>query len=145
MQIAKPKVKLGSLLLRLDLQYCLKGDEQVFQLSQSSYLKDLQYLNLRGCKITDTGFSELLQSKSMRSLAVLIVRDNKIKQIQGPFSDLEEATEKQLRKGVMNLHLLDIRGNKLTTLVHKDAVNFLKDTVVLMWGNPFENQDVYLH
>ena len=78
-------------------------------------------------------------------MAVLIVRDNKIKQIQGPFSDLEEATEKQLRKGVMNLHLLDIRGNKLTTLVHKDAVNFLKDTVVLMWGNPFESQDVYLH
>ena len=103
MQIAKPKVKLGSLLLRLDLQYCLKGDEQVFQLSQSSYLKDLQYLNIRGCKLTDTGFSELLQSKSMRSLAVLIVRDNKIKQIVGPFADLEEATEKQLRKGVMNL------------------------------------------
>lgn len=59
----------------------------------------------------------MLQSKCLRSLEVLIVRDNKIKQIDGPFSDLEEATEKQLRKGVMRLQLLDIRNNRLTSIV----------------------------
>jgi len=37
-----------------------------------------------------------------------------VKQIEGPFSDLEEATEKQIKKGVMKLQLLDIRDNKLT-------------------------------
>ena len=74
----------------------------------------------------------------MRSVEILIVRDNKIKEIVGPFSDLEDATEKQLRKGVMKLHLLDIRGNKLTKIVQSNAVNFLKETVVLMWNNPFE-------
>lgn len=72
-------------------------------------MKDLQYLNLRGCKFTDTGFQELIQSKSLQSVEVLIVRDNKIKKIEGPFSDLEDATEKQIRKGIMRLRLLDIR------------------------------------
>ena len=29
--------------------------------------------------------------------------------------------------------------------MHKDAVNFLRETVVLMWGNPFDSQEVYLN
>jgi hypothetical protein len=33
---------------------------------------------------------------------------------------------------------LDIRGNRLTKIFLKEAVSFLKDTVVLMWDNPFE-------
>lgn len=45
-----------------------------------------------------------------------MVRENKIKKIEGPFSDLEDCTEKQLRKGVMKLKLLDIRGNKLVSV-----------------------------
>ena len=71
-------------------------------------------MNLRGCKFTDTAFQEILQSKSLHSVEVLVVRDNKIKKIEGPFGDLQEATEKQIRKGVMKLRLLDIRGNRLT-------------------------------
>ena len=80
-------------------------------------MKDLQYLNLRGCKFTDTGFQELIQSKSLHSVEVLVVRDNKIKKIEGPFGDLEEATEKQIRKGIMRLRLLDIRNNRLSQIV----------------------------
>lgn len=95
-------------------------------------------MNLRGCKFTDTGFQELLQSKSLHSVEVLVVRDNKIKKIEGPYSDLEEATEKQIRKGIMKLRLLDIRANRLTQIIQKDAQNFLEETVVLMWDNPFE-------
>ena len=95
-------------------------------------------MNLRGCKFTDTGFQELLQSKSLHSVEVLVVRDNKIKKIEGPHSDLEEATEKQIRKGIMKLRLLDIRANRLTQIIQKDAQNFLEETVVLMWDNPFE-------
>jgi Leucine-rich repeat (LRR) protein len=95
-------------------------------------------LNLRGCKFTDTGFQELLQSKSLHSVEVLVVRDNKIKKIEGPYGDLEEATEKQIRKGIMRLRLLDIRGNRLSHIIQADASNFLEETVVLMWGNPFE-------
>ncbi len=74
----------------------------------------------------------------MRSLEVLIVRDNKIKSIQGPFDDLMDASEKQLKKCVMKLQLLDIRNNRLTTVVQKNAINFLKETVVLMWNNQFD-------
>lgn len=96
MQIARSKKVSDSpnMLLRLDLSNCLRGDEQVAQLAQSSYLKDLKWLNLKHCKFGNDGFNELVGSKSLRSLEVLIVRDNKIKQIDGPYTDLEEATEK---------------------------------------------------
>ena len=71
-------------------------------------------------------------------MEVLVVRDNKIKKIEGPFGDLEEATEKQIRKGIMRLRLLDIRNNRLSQINQSQAKNFLQETVVLMWGNPFE-------
>ena len=73
---------------------------------------------------------------------MIVVRDNKIKQIKGPFNDLQEATEKQLRKNVMRLQMLDIRGNKLTQLVQENAIYFLMETVVLMWQNPFDQKEV---
>lgn len=95
-------------------------------------------MNLRGCKFSDTGFQELLQSKQMHSLEILVCRENKIKKIEGPYQDLTECTEKQLRKGVMKLKLLDVRQNKLAQVVQTQAVNFLRETVVLMWANPFE-------
>jgi hypothetical protein len=105
MQIAKSK-KISSstsMLLRLDLSNCLKGDEQVAQLAQSSYLKDLKYLNLTKCRFGVDGFNELLATKNLRSLEVLIVANNKIKNIEGPYNDLESASEKQIKKGIMKL------------------------------------------
>ena len=69
---------------------------------------------------------------------MLIARDNRIGQIEAPFSDLEDASEKQIKKSLMKLQVLDVRGNRLTELIQGRAVNFLKDTIVLMWGNPFE-------
>ena len=38
----------------------------------------------------------------------------------------------------MKLQILDLRNNKLTTLIQPKAVNFLKDTIIFMWNNPFE-------
>ena len=70
------------------------------------------------------------------------MKDNKIRNVEGPFSDLEDATEKQIKKGIMKLQILDIRGNRLTKIFLKEAVSFLKDTVVLMWDNPFETESV---
>jgi hypothetical protein len=32
-----------------------------------------------------------------------------------------------------------VRGNKLTDLIQKEAVAFLKETVVLMWDNPLDH------
>jgi hypothetical protein len=75
----------------------------------------------------------------MRSLEVLIVRDNKIKTVEGPFADLKDCNEKQLRKGVMKLQLLDLRNNKLSRVCLDKAFQFLSETVVLMWNNPFED------
>lgn len=39
----------------------------------------------------------------------------------------------------MQLQLLDLRGNRLTRVIQRNAVNFLKKTVVLMWNNPYED------
>mmetsp|Transcript_38298 Transcript_38298/g.50230 ORF Transcript_38298/g.50230 Transcript_38298/m.50230 type:complete len:144 (+) Transcript_38298:1156-1587(+) len=141
MQIAKGKKSSGGLplLQRLDLSFCLKGDEQVCQLAQSSYLKDLKFLNVRGCKFGNIGLLEVLSSKNMRSLEVLIARENKVTEIEGPFSDLEDASEKQIKKNLMKLQILDIRANKLTRLIQTKAVNFLRDTIVVMWANPIED------
>ena len=95
MQIAKGRKSGGlPLLQRLDLAFCLKGDEQICQLAQSSYLKDLKFLNLRACKFGNIGLLEVMSSKNLRSLEVLIVRDNKITEIEGPFGDLEDASER---------------------------------------------------
>ena len=129
-----------TMLLRLDLSNCLRGDEQVAQLAQSSYLKDLKWLNLKHCKFGIDGFNELLCSKNLRSLEFLSVKDNKIRTVEGPFSDLEDASDKQIKKGIMKLQVLDLRGNRLTKVFLSEAVTFLKDTVVLMWDNPFEDE-----
>ena len=108
------------------------------QLAQSSYLKDLKYLNIRGCKFGNIGLQEVLSSKHLRSLQVLVARENKVSEIEGPFSDLEDASEKQIKKSLMKLQILDIRNNLLEAVIQTKAVNFLKDTIVLMWNNPLE-------
>ena len=43
------------------------------------------------------------------------MRDNRIKEVAGPFNDLAEATEKQLKKTTMRLTLFDVRKNKLSS------------------------------
>jgi len=35
--------------------------------------------------------------------------------------------------------VLDVRDNQLTTIIQKPAVNFLQNTVVIMWNNPFQD------
>ena len=58
--------------------------------------------------------------------------------VEGPFADLEDLDEKQRRKQlVMRLRVLDLRENRLGSIFLKDAANFLQETVVLMWDNPF--------
>ena len=37
----------------------------------------------------------------------------------------------------MNLELLDLRDNRLPSFRLRDASNFLEETVVLLWNNPF--------
>ena len=32
-----------------------------------------------------------------------------------------------------------MRKNRLSDIIHKNAVNFLKETIVIMWDNPFES------
>ena len=67
------------------------------------------------------------------------MRENKIKEVEGPFADLAEASEKQLKKGVMKLQFVDLRQNKLSAINLSKAVAFLRETVVLMWSNPFQD------
>lgn len=100
----------------------------------------MKFLNISSCKFGDIGLQELLSSKNMRNLKVLIAKDNKIEKVEGPYGDLEDASEKQLQKGVMKLQVLDLRVNRLTSIIQTNAVNFLKETVVLMWKNPLIDQ-----
>jgi hypothetical protein len=51
-------------------------------------LKDLKWLNLTHCKFGTDGINEIFCSKYLRSLEILIVKDNKITEIEGPFTDL---------------------------------------------------------
>ncbi|CDW91018.1 UNKNOWN [Stylonychia lemnae] len=140
MQISKGKKSSGlPLLAKLDLSRSLRGDLHANQLSQSSYLKDLRYLNLRDCKICQKGFDDIIQSQQLRSLECLIMRKNRVRNIEGPYGDLEDIDEKNIKKGVIQLKLLDLRENKLTKIFMRNAIRFLKETVVLMWDNPFDN------
>ena len=82
---------------------------------------------------------EIFKSKSLRSVEVLILRKNRIKFVEGPFGDLEDAEEKQKKKDIMKLKVLDLRENKLGEIFLANAQNFLRETVILMWDNPFEN------
>ena len=108
------------------------------QLALSAYLKNLRYLNLRDCKLNQKAFNELLASPHLKSLEVLVARNNRLKFVEGPHSDLDDMTEKEA-KNVMSLKLLDLRENKLTHIFQEHAVNFLRETIVLMWDNPFND------
>lgn len=39
----------------------------------------------------------------------------------------------------MKLKFLDLRENKITDSCLREALNFLIETVVLLWDNPFQN------
>ena len=138
-QIAKAKKSSGfPLVERLDLCRSLRGDLAAQQLAQGSYLKDLRYLNLNECRLSQKAFNEIIASPNLRSVEVLLFRKNRVVQITGPFGDLEELDEKQRKKQtVMRLKLLDLRENKVNSIFQREAVAFLKETIVLMWNNPF--------
>jgi hypothetical protein len=138
-QIAKAKKNSGfSMPRRLELSRALRGDQHLLQLIQGSYLKDLQFLNLNDCRLSQKAFNELIASPQLRSLQVLLFRKNRVVAVTGPFGDLEDLDEKQRRKQlVMQLRILDLRENKLCSIFQKEAAAFLQETVVLMWDNPF--------
>lgn len=41
----------------------------------------------------------------------------------------------------MKLQFVDLRQNKLTAINLQKAVAFLRETVVLMWNNPFKDDE----
>ena len=41
----------------------------------------------------------------------------------------------------MQLRILDIRENRVASIFQKEAAAFLRETVVLMWDNPFNDPD----
>lgn len=96
-------------------------------------------MNLKDCKLNQKAFNELLASPNLRNLEVLVARKNRLKFVEGPHSDLEEEMTAKEAKAVMSLKLLDLRENKLTHIFQEHAVNFLRETIVLMWDNPFDD------
>ena len=71
-------------------------------------------------------------------MEILLFRKNRVVTVEGPACDMDDQDEKQRTKQlIMRLKLLDLRDNRLQSIFLKDAVNFLRETVVLMWDNPF--------
>jgi hypothetical protein len=60
-------------------------------------------LSLKKCSIGNLGAKEILASKNLRSLEILILRKNRIRDIEGPYNDLEDATKQQKEKEIMRL------------------------------------------
>ena len=130
------------MLRRLELSRALKGDQHLIQLTQGSYMKDLMFLNLNDCRLSQKAFNEVIASPNLRSLQILLFRKNRVVSVTGPFGDLEDLDEKQKRKQlVMQLRVLDIRENRVASIFQKEAAAFLRETVVLMWDNPFNDPD----
>ena len=48
----------------------------------------MKFLNLSKCKFGSDGLNEIFHSKNLRSLEILIIKENKIKSVEGPFDDL---------------------------------------------------------
>ena len=62
-QIAKAKKNSGlPMLRRLELSRSLKGDQHMIQLMQGSYMKDLMFLNVNDCRLSQKAFNELIAS-----------------------------------------------------------------------------------
>ena len=129
-----PLISPGFLYLRrLDLTSSLKGDEQVVQLANSSAFKYLEFLKLKNCGVSNQGFTELLGSRHLRRLKVLILSKNQITKLVFPYEDLKTANKVQLKREVMELSILDIRNNQISST--KFSSKFLRNTMVLAWDN----------
>lgn len=101
----------------------------------------MEFLKLKHCSIGNQGFTELLSSKHLRRLKILLLSKNLISKMTLPFDDLRSATKLQLNRELMNLDLLDLRENQITTL-KSTTYKFLKSTVVLAWDNPLSDKVV---
>jgi hypothetical protein len=77
-----------------------------------------------------------------------LLSNNHISQIKGPYKDLKEATELQLKREIMTLSILDLRENDIKSVlaIYDYARHFLRETVVLAWDNRFPQTkiDAYL-
>jgi len=83
-------------LRRLDLTSSLKGDEQVSQLANSPAFKYLEYLKLKNCGITNSGFTAIVGSRHLRRLKVLIISKNQLTKLVFPIDDFKSANKAQL-------------------------------------------------
>lgn len=119
-------------LKRLDLSSSFDGDQNVELLAESDYFKQLEFLKLRNCSISNSGAKSLFESKGLKSLKILILSKNKISQVEGPYQDLKKVESPLVKREIMNLKLLDLRENDIRSfLFMKGAKNFLKYTIVL--------------
>lgn len=88
------------------------------------------------CKLSQKVFNDLTASPQLRSVEILLFRENRVVTVIEP--DIDEADEKQ-RSKVMKLKLLDLRDNRLQSIYLRQAPSFLRETVVFMMGNPFSD------
>jgi hypothetical protein len=101
-------------LTRLDLSSSLKSDDQLIQLASSPNLKSLEFLKLKHCSITNTGFTALFGSKNLRRVKVLILTKNLITKMILP--EIEESKgQVKVRREMMQPMVIDIRGNKINS------------------------------
>lgn len=130
-------------LKRLDLTASLKGDEQVTQLANSPGFKYLEFLKLKSCGVHNAGFTALVSSHHLRRLKVLILAKNEITKLIFPCDDLKTASKVQAKRDFMELMVLDIRNNQISST--KANFKFLRNTMVLGWDNGVSSKIIDAH
>ena len=84
-------------------------------MAASTAFSHLEYLKLKNCGLGNTGLTAILSSYGFRRLKVLIVSKNQITKVEAP--DESTYSKAALKREVMELSLLDLRENQITTQI----------------------------
>ena len=89
-------------------------------------------MKLRNCEISDPGFQAIIESKHLRSLEVLALSKNQIKDLKTPFSGAKNYDTLYLAKYQMKLQVLDLSDNLVKQVNMAMYPSFLANTVVII-------------
>ena len=116
---------------RLDLEGSLDGPESIKFLIESTTLRNLTYLNLSNCKITDKGANDLFQSPLM--LTILFLRLANCNLTEKAFPKKIQSSTNPYADNKISLVFLDFRFNTIRHRNNATNRRYLEKVVILLW------------
>ena len=116
---------------RLDLEGSLDGPESIKFLIKSTTLRNLTYLNLSNCKITDKGANDLFQSPLM--LTILFLRLANCNLTEKAFPKKIQTSTNPFADNEISLEFLDFRFNTIHDRSNATSRKYLENVVILLW------------